>query len=760
MQFLKITGLVIVVIIIGVGTYLFGAKHNWYGQHRGIGEIEGAALPGNIIKEREVTQALSAAILDQDAPKQILFGDLHVHTTFSTDAFMWSLPIYGGEGAHPLADACDFARYCSAIDFWSINDHAEASTPTRWAETAQGIRQCNARAGDVNNPDVVAFMGFEWSQVGRTPADHYGHKNVIFKGQEDADISLRPIAASGAASDTIRGSATIMDWRISLADFPNRQSYYDFRTFASEIRAVPDCDPALTSSELPANCYELAADPGDLVTRLDSQKLDYLLIPHGTSWGFYTPPSTSFDKQLTPAMHPEKQTLIEVMSGHGNSEEYRSWQAIDMVDKENLIANCPKPSDNYLPGCWQAGEIIRDRCMKAGERPSDCHVRAVKTREQYANLGVAGHTIISGEDAKEWLDAGQCQDCFLPPLNHRPGVSVQYGLAISNFDKGADKPVRFNWGFVAASDNHRARPGTGYKAYARNRNTEAAGAINEEWHRKVFPVTEKLDTPLPVTRESVWENPGFHLLELERQATFFTTGGLTAVHSQGRARGAVWDAMERRETYGTSGPRILLWFDLVGEDGATHPMGSSLDMAQTPRFRVRAAGAFKQKAGCPNFAADGLPADRFAKLCRGECYNPSDERLKIVRIEVVKITPQMMVGEPVENLIHDTWKSIPCDDQGAGCSVEFDDPDYAIGGRDTLYYVRAIQEATPTINGANLRCIFDEQGKCAAVNPCYGDYRTPKSDNCLADVENRAWSSPISLRAGTQLTDTASLELE
>ena len=42
--------------------------------------------------------------------KQIFFGDLHVHTTFSQDAFFFSLPMLQGEGAHPPADACNFAR--------------------------------------------------------------------------------------------------------------------------------------------------------------------------------------------------------------------------------------------------------------------------------------------------------------------------------------------------------------------------------------------------------------------------------------------------------------------------------------------------------------------------------------------------------------------------------------------------------------------------------------------------------------------------
>ena len=717
--------LLLALVAVGLWVVLGG------GELQTDGEITPTPLDRDIVNARESAEHDAA----QDSDTRILFGDLHVHTTLSVDAFQWSLPLMGGEGVRPPADACDFARFCSQLDFYSLTDHAEALTPRTWQMVRDSIRQCNAVDSESAQPDLVAFTGFEWTQIGTTPETHFGHRNVIFKETDDAHLPTRPIAAPGLASQAFRDLKTLRhNISIPFRAFPHQQPYNDVTAHVTEIADVPLCPQDGASPELPNDCRELADTPADLFRKLEEWGFDATVIPHGTTWGFYTPPGYTYDKGLQAKNDdPRWEQLIEVFSGHGNSEEYRSFRSVE--ETRDGVA-CPAPTDDFEPCCWRAGEIIRSRC----ENPlsEECDARVEAARENYLRVGVAGHLTLPGTDIEEWGNCGQCTNCFEPAFSYRPGGSVQYILARGSFE-ASEAPRHATMGFIASSDNHAARPGTGYKEFARRKMTEARGPVTREWQEVLFGDPKKTDESVALSPEDVFSRPPFRRVWLERQASFFLTGGLVAVHAGERTREAIWQALRDRRVYGTSGDRILLWFDLVNAAGGRAPMGSQIEFDGVPKFRARAAGAFAQLAGCPASVAEALGSERVERICAGECYYPSDERHRITRIEVVRVGRQMKETEAIEDLIEDPWLTLPCPTDSSVCEVEFEDPWFPSAGREVLYYVRAIQEPTPAVNAGGLRC---EGDRC---DPCYGDYRTPLDDDCLAMTEERAWSSPIYL---------------
>jgi len=699
------------------------------GHLQGRGEVAAMPLPAPLVAERAARQPAGP-----DAA-QILFGDLHVHTTYSGDAFVFSLPLMQGEGAHPPADACDFARFCSALDFWSINDHAEHLTPRMWEETKESIRECNA-VTEAANPDTVAFLGWEWTQsapaaLGRGTT-HYGHKNVIFRGTDDAAVPARPIGAGsgGLFEQPIPSFAwALLRFSMTLRDWDGLQPYLDFNRFTREFRSLEVCSGGVPVRDLPADCIEGAETPATLFEKLDDWGFESLVIPHGTAWGIHAPSWATLADQLSVANHdPTRQRLLEVYSGHGSSELYRELRDFVVDDAGNRT--CAPPADGYLPCCWRAGELIRERC---GDDlpPEICEERVARAR-QLALEEPSAYGVVAGTGGDDWLECGQLAGSFLPAYDYRPAMSAQYGLALRAGDGST-----YRYGLIGSSDNHKARAGPSYKEIHRKAFSDAYGLRRDWWDTLAVA-----DEPLPEPQENVSPlkamGAGF-----ERGASFYYTAGLVAVHAAGRDRSSIWDALRARRTYATSGDRILLWFDLLNGPGGPTPMGTEVVVDEAPRFEVRALGAFEQLPGCPDGIEESLGAERLQRLCFGECYHPSDERRRIERVEVVRIRKQRGPDEPVAPLVEDPWLVLPCQDEGQGCRVHFEDREPA-DGRETVYYVRALQEPTPAVNGDPMGCERDESGRCLRARSCpaAGPDFDPE-DDCLAPVRERAWSSPI-----------------
>ena len=72
-----------------------GASRGWFGSNETAGEVTPIARSEAQLERSQAHQTQTLEALGASPAKQVLFGDLHVHTTFSFDAFLMNLPMSG-----------------------------------------------------------------------------------------------------------------------------------------------------------------------------------------------------------------------------------------------------------------------------------------------------------------------------------------------------------------------------------------------------------------------------------------------------------------------------------------------------------------------------------------------------------------------------------------------------------------------------------------------------------------------------------------
>ena len=212
----------------------------------------------------------------------------------------------------------------------------------------------------------------------------------------------------------------------------------------------------------------------------------------------------------------------------------------------------------------------------------------------------------------------------------------------------------------------------------------------------------------------------------------FSPGGLAAVWAPENSRDALFDAMRRRETYATSGPRIELRF--FGGEGLNRDLCESVDFLQH---------GYAKGVPMGGDLAAGARA-RFALAARGDSRG-----LPLQRLQVIKgwVDAEGRGHEKVYDVAGDADNGASvdtrsCETSGPGfdnlCAV-WDDPDFD-AGELAYYYARAVE---------NPSCRWS-QHICAANAV---DCAKPESigeglEGCCAAehrpvIQERAVSSPI-----------------
>lgn len=602
---------------------------------------------------------------DQTSTRRALFGDLHVHTRWSFDAYVQDVRVSPDEAyAFARGEAVRLppldadgngtreVRLARPLDFVAITDHAEylaemavcldPSAPGYDAEPCVAIR----------SGSVSATYGWG-GNLTETPPTRF---DAICAGSDCAGLARdgwrRTVEQAGAwndASEACTFTALVAYEYSCSPDVSNAHRNVIFRT-----ATVPD---------LPTTCFEEPTDWGlwralerdCLNGSFEDGACDVLAIPHNSNWSngnmFFpdypfaaTPEETAELARFRSEMEP----LVEIYQHKGDSE-------------------C---SMGFASPLGEPDEACGFEKLRAPGFP-DCG-------DGTGSGAMAGLGCVSRLDF--------VRDALAEGLREEERIGVN----------------PFRLGIIASTDTHNGIPG-----YASEQ------AFEGHTGREESTVDARLSSGGLI--------PGGVLM---------SGGGLAGVWAAENSREAIFSALRRRETFGTSGPRIVPRFyggaldpGLCGDpemleraDADGVPMGSELPGA-TARFLVAA------------LADPGTEQEPGTALQRIQIIKGWVDSTGEAHTRVYDVAGDADNGAGVDDATCEPTG--PADAGEAELCAVWTDPDFDPTQR-AFWYVRVLEN--PTCRWSTWQC----NSLPAAERPAScSDPDIPRT------VQERAWTSPI-----------------
>lgn len=539
--------------------------------------------------------------LGRDPLRNVFFGDLHIHTAYSADA--WTLGVrampddaYTFTKGGTIQHAAGYPiRASRPLDFSAVTDHAEYLGVPRSREAGTPAEAAYREAIQSGNPFTITLHFFRSTM-----------SNLGDWGEPD------PAVSKNAWDDIVETAERHNE--------PGR-----FSTFAAyEWTSMPDADNlhrnvVYRSNRVPE--YPFTAmdsdNPEDLWRALEEQRaqgIESIAIPHNAN------------------VSNGKMYARETFGGAPVTAEYAATR----------MRNEPISEIFQVKGSSETHPVL-------------------STEDEFAAFEVWDQTL-SASSAQSEPRGSYVRDAL------RTGLEMSAGNGFN--------PYRF--GFIGSSDSH-----------------NASSSVEESDHHGKLPM---LDGTAGLRLGQTLLLP-----DSQNRGLKWSAAGLAAVWAEENTRAALFDAMRRKETYATSGPRITVrffggWdFDeaLANDPGVVEkayqrgvPMGGDLPPApgiDAPRFLVLATkdpiGANLDRAQIVKgwVDADGASHERVYDLAAsdGRVIDPATHRAPAVGTTVDLATA-----------------SFSNDIGAAQLDAVWTDPDFD-PKQEAFYYARVIEIPTP-----------------------------------------------------------------